>query len=449
MKNEYNVKNTEDRNLIEVFEELKQIRNENTARNNRISHGHSYSSLYKTKKIKAKAKKQGISLVGMVLAVITVVGTMTSANFIFASNSNSEEKEILFEENTNNVNIDKIISENISTTERKELVTENREITYTTEYIDNPSLPKDEQVLIQEGVNGVKTVTVLKIYENSSNKENFLEENILNTTVIQAPVKQIIQVGTSELLGKFNVHIGDTLYLKADAELKDSISAKANVVTTIGKYLDVKILGVEGNYFNVSYGDYTGYIIRSLVESNYTNPEYAEKCRIQKILNGVSAQMNVNVPSGLTLEDFKKVLSNNAKDVNKIFENNAEVFYNLEQKYRINGLFIAAMGIHESAWGTSPISKDKLNLFGYGAYDDTPYESAFTFTSYEEGIETVTKSLIKNYLNVAGTEIYDGEKATGKYYNGTTIASINIKYATDANWGNAIYNIMVGLYEKL
>ena len=151
----------------------------------------------------------------------------------------------------------------------------------------------------------------------------------------------------------------------------------------------------------------------------------------------------------LTLEDFKKILSNNPKDVNKIFESNAEVFYNLEQKYRINGLFIAALGIHESAWGTSAISRDKLNLFGYGAYDDTPYESAVTFSSYAEGIETVTRSLIKNYLNVAGTEIYDGEIAKGKYYNGTTIASINVKYATDENWANAIYNIMEGLYEKL
>lgn len=45
-------------------------------------------------------------------------------------------------------------------------------------------------------------------------------------------------------------------------------------------------------------------------------------------------------------------------------------------------------------------------------------------------------------MNVAGTEIYDGETATGKYYHGTTVSSINIKYATDENWSNAIYNIM-------
>ena len=37
----------------------------------------------------------------------------------------------------------------------------------------------------------------------------------------------------------------------------------------------------------------------------------------------------------------------------------------------------------------------------------------------------------------------------GKYYSGKTISAINIRYATDDNWGNAVYNIMEGLYEKL
>lgn len=440
-----------ERSVIDAFEELKQARNESIAMNRRKQHNSTYEKIYINKRRKQKQKKQGISLVGMVMGVVMIAGTMTSANFIFASNSNTqEENNIVYEENKENINIDKIISDNISTTERKELVTENREIAFTTSYSENPNLPKDEQNIIQQGVNGVKTVTVVKIYEKSENSdEEFLEENILNTTITTPMVEQIIEVGTSELLGKYKVHIGDKMYTTQDVELKDSIAANANVVCKVGKFLDVEVLGVEGNYFNVKYENYTGYVKGDNLVSYYTNPEYVEKCRLQKILNKLSYEINVNEPTGLTLEEFKKILSNNPKDVNKIFENNAEVFYNLEQKYRINGLFIAALGIHESAWGTSAIAKDKLNLFGYGAYDDTPYESALTFNSYAEGIETVTKSLIKNYLNVAGTEIYDGEIATGKYYNGTTIASINIKYATDENWSNAIYNILEGLYEKL
>ena len=57
------------------------------------------------------------------------------------------------------------------------------------------------------------------------------------------------------------------------------------------------------------------------------------------------------------------------------------------------------MAIHESGWGSSKIAKDKKNLFGFGAYDRSPYDSAVTFATYEEGIETVAKYLVKNYIN--------------------------------------------------
>ena len=66
------------------------------------------------------------------------------------------------------------------------------------------------------------------------------------------------------------------------------------------------------------------------------------------------------------------------------------------------------MAIHESAWEPLKFLKIK-NLFGYGSYDSTPYESSFDFTDYSEGIETVAKSLVKYYLNPSGTKIYDGE----------------------------------------
>ncbi len=52
--------------------------------------------------------------------------------------------------------------------------------------------------------------------------------------------------------------------------------------------------------------------------------------------------MALNKPSGLTLEQFKNILSD-SKDTNKIFENNAEYFYYIEKQYNINGVFVAAI----------------------------------------------------------------------------------------------------------
>ena len=162
----------------------------------------------------------------------------------------------------------------------------------------------------------------------------------------------------------------------------------------------------------------------------------------------LSFDMDLNKPSGLSLEDFKKVLTD-SKDVNKIFEQNAEYFYYIEDQYSINGIFVASIGIHESAWGTSRIAKDKYNLFGYGAYDSNPYNGAYSFSNYSESIDLLARVLVKYYLNPKGTPIYDGQAASGKYYSGSTVSAVNQKYATDKNWANCVYKFMEYLYNKL
>ena len=158
--------------------------------------------------------------------------------------------------------------------------------------------------------------------------------------------------------------------------------------------------------------------------------------------------MALNKPSGLSLEQFKKVLTDE-RDVNKIFENNAQYFYYIEQQYNINGLYIAAIGIHESAWGTSEIAKNKNNLFGYGAYDSNPYNGAYQFSDYAESIDLLARVMVKYYLNSKGTKIYGNEIALGTYYNGATLTGVNTKYASDKNWANKVYNYMKVLYNKL
>lgn len=171
---------------------------------------------------------------------------------------------------------------------------------------------------------------------------------------------------------------------------------------------------------------------KSKKESNITNLDF---------------NMALNKPSGFTLEQFKKVLTD-SKDKNKIFEKNAEYFYYIEKEYGINGIFVASIGIHESAWGTSKIAKNKYNLFGYGAYDSNPYNGAYKFENYSESIDLIARVLVKYYINPKGTDIYDNQKANGKYYNGNTLLSVNKKYATDKNWANCVYKYMKYLYGK-
>ena len=104
-----------------------------------------------------------------------------------------------------------------------------------------------------------------------------------------------------------------------------------------------------------------------------------------------------------------------------------EAFVAAEQKYNVNAWFLAGLGAHESAYGSSRIAQSKQNLFGFMAYDASPYSSAKTYASFEDSINDVAGFLSTQYL-----------KDTGKYYNGTSVDAVNTKYATDPNWSNAI-----------
>lgn len=98
---------------------------------------------------------------------------------------------------------------------------------------------------------------------------------------------------------------------------------------------------------------------------------------------------------------------------------------------------------------TSTIALNKYNLFGYGAYDSDPYNMSLNFDDYEDGINTVAKALVKYYLNVPGSSIFDNQSAVGSYYNGPTVAGVNVRYASDKEWHNKVYSYMVKLYSKI
>lgn len=351
-----------------------------------------------------------------------------------------------YEINRHRLNIQSIISENSDMDRVKEQATEEREVEFETEYTVNPSLPKDEEVVVQEGINGKENVTVVKTYENGE----FVEEIILSKELLEESTPKIVDRGSSEFLAKLKAHVGDTLYLTSNANLKEEASESSEDVAEIIKNMDVKLLELPNEeWCKVSYESLEGYIKSSSLTSSYATPAIVEQNRIQKILQKVNINMALNKSSGLTLNDYKKVFTGLSQDTNNIFQDNYTVFYNLDKKYNINGIFLASIAIHESGWGTSQIANEKKNLFGYGAYDSSPYESSYSFETYEEGIDLVARTLVKYYINPAGTKIYDGETAVATYYNGPTLEGVNTRYASDPDWHTKVYSYMEMLYNRL
>ena len=354
-------------------------------------------------------------------------------NYIFATNvSKEEEKKVAVEENENTVDILKLMIENNYS--NKKLVNESRKIDFEVEKKNDNQIPKGEEVIKIKGEKGTKQITALQQYENDTYKS----EEIIESIVTKEPVKQIVLVGTSEFLAKYKVHIGEDMYLLEKTELKEKEDKKSKTITTINRYLNLEILKVSKNWTKVKYKDYEGFLPNDKLTTEAVTPKIKEKNRIAKLQDSLSIDMDLSKPSGLTLSDFKTVLGYNTSDKNSIFANNYEVFYNAEQKYKVNGIFIAAVGIHESAWGTSYLAKEKNNLFGYKAYDRDPINSAQDFDTYEDAINVVAEALSNNYLT-----------STGSFYNGTTLQAVNTKYASDKAWYEKVYSYMEYLYDKL
>lgn len=389
------------------------------------------------------------NIAGAIIGILIIIlfFSIIHSNSIYANTDTSEEKIPIntFEENQKVLNVMGIISSNISEKTVKEILNKEIEIEFETQYVENNTLPKDEEHILQEGQVGIIEQTIINTYENN----NLVEEKIISEMKKSDPVEKIIEVGTSEFLFDKKVYLGDTMYTTEDTYLYNEMDEDTQPICLIYQYIDVKLLEESNGWAKIKVDGYEGYTKGEFLTSEALVPGIAETSRLKRIKLNLSINMRLNKPSGLTREDYKKVFKDNPNDRYKIFEDNAEVFYELEEKYNINGLFVAAIGIHESNWGTSNIAVQKKNLFGYGSYDSDPYNGSYLFESYKYGIETVAKTLVKNYLNPAGTSIYDGETATGAYYNGPNIEAVNVRYASDQNWSNRVFEIMTYLYEKL
>lgn len=135
---------------------------------------------------------------------------------------------------------------------------------------------------------------------------------------------------------------------------------------------------------------------------------------------------NLLQPSGVTLELLKPILAGTG------LEGTESAYIDAEKTYGVNALFIMAITVHESGWGTSWLSQNKNNVTGYQAYPGQERNARY-FDSKYDCIMRTAKLIAEEYLN-----------PDGKYHNGYSIESVNIKYCVDGN-GSVMYSWSDGL----
>ena len=408
--------------------------------------------------MKSKEKRRkGISLKNIIVffvGILVLLYLLIFYNYFFVKN------EVLAKETVSQVadvkisnkeimDLDKIIEQNTVNNSSEEYITEEVDLEYITKYETNQELPKGVIQVIQEGREGKQEVVTKITYENGQ----AVSEEQISSKVTKAAVNKIVEIGQGAG-STYKVNKGDKVYTISDrVEVKLEPNINSEKIATLGKDVELTVVGIDGEWYQITGQGIKGYV--KIENTTYKNNEEEKNVQDEEKNNSgggyitpLSFDMELNKPSGLSLEQFKKILTD-SKDVNKVMEKNAQYFYYIEEQYNINGVFVAAVAIHESGWGTSKISKDKYNLFGFGAYDSSPYNSAYEFSNYSESIDLIARVFVKYYLNAKGTTIYGGKQASGKYYNGPTLTGVNKKYATDKNWANAVYKHMEYLYNKL
>lgn len=382
-----------------------------------------------------------ITILTALIAIYILYNIYINQTTLYATTTpNVAEVEI---SNAEKVEIEKYLQEN-QNENLEEIITEEVELEYITQYKNNSSLPKGTMQVLQEGRTGTQQITIKRTYDE---KGEIINEEQISSIIIKSAVNKIVEIGTSTTIKASKITKGTNIYVTSDrAEIMQENNMQSTKITTITKNTELTVIEAKDGWYKVKINAQEGWIKGENVTSTNPNPTYTGESN--GTITKLSFNMALNKPSGLSLEQFKKVLTD-SKDVNNIFSENAEYFYYIEQQYNINGIFVAAIGIHESAWGTSKIAQNKKNLFGYGAYDSSPYSSSYNFDTYAEGIDLIARVLVKYYLNPSGTAIYNGEIASGKYYNGNNLTGVNTKYATDKNWANGVYKYMEYLYKKI
>lgn len=142
------------------------------------------------------------------------------------------------------------------------------------------------------------------------------------------------------------------------------------------------------------------------------------------------ADVDLRKPSGVSARTIDAFLSGTP------LAGLGAIFMQAEHTWAVSARYLAAHAVLESGWGKSRIAKEKHNLFGFQAYDNSPYESAKGYPDFKTCIDMVAKYVARNYLD-----------PSGKYYSGPTLKGMNVHYATDKKWADKIATLMAKIKE--
>ena len=174
---------------------------------------------------------------------------------------------------------------------------------------------------------------------------------------------------------------------------------------------NLKIENEALEYTNLSYQEEDINNKQLIEELKVKNSDLASQVEELQTLVNVSLQYDANnySRSSLSTKPLDKYAVISVDELNKWiaerapsgspFIGQAEAFLEAAKQSGLDPKYIVAHAGLESGWGTSAIAQDKFNFFGIGAYNHDPYNSAYTFSSFKQGIIEGALWIKRNYTD--------------------------------------------------
>ena len=141
----------------------------------------------------------------------------------------------------------------------------------------------------------------------------------------------------------------------------------------------------------------------------------------------ISKDMDLTVRTGISKEDFKKLIANVKHDTSKFFYDNSDMIYDLCAEYQINEIFFCGLISAESGWNIASNHRRTFN------YISLMYKGKLIqYSSLEEGLRVAAQKLHDNYLTEGG-----------RFYHGKTLSGVKTKFCpASSTWVNLVYGRM-------
>lgn len=223
-----------------------------------------------------------------------------------------------------------------------------------------------------------------------------------------------------------NVFGANGLFTSMYGGLKDAAGSTISGLKSFFSTFWKKTSGKSETIASSSGGGSTGKQAQVTLDKSYA---LGDLSNVSDIVN-----KSLKINSKITAEQLDAAFAGTA------MEGLGKVFMQAGEESGLDPLYIASHAILETGWGTSSILADKGNWFGIGAFDDSPYESAYNYSSREAGIIEGAKWIAENFVN--GSENQD------TLYKMRHSPSGAHDYATDPRWAESIAEIMLTVTRK-